>query len=326
MGTQFQLIDAAAMPRLDATRQAAKTASWVVLVGRPSPDVLEAVLANQKAMFLALPDERARQGLVEARNGNLPEHVELAAMLIGAESGEVAWFHYNDSRHNGLVGPDALLANYPNLRLLSVELRPTSTLHDLLAGWEPAAGAGQGLLVLCDDAGLSWLPGAGQTLRRVEQLAWWPSSVEPNSATTLDGLDAALQEQWLVATAPGIWQHDESLAFRASVQAERDALLHEREQLISSNSQSEARIQELEAQYAALSAEREQLVQEREALKVQSNAQQERLDRINSELDEILALIDQSSLKVEEQEHIPEAVAAQKLNALKAGHRQRDSL
>jgi hypothetical protein len=266
--------------QLEAVQQAAATASWVVMVGQPSLDGLATALESEAPVLLVLPDERAMQELEERWSRPWPEHVELAALLLAAESGEAAWFHYNDPRLNGLVGPDALRATFPNLRLVRTELRPARTLDDLLADWAPAAGTGQGLLVLCDSAGLSLLAGAGPTLRRVKRLVWWPNSVEPDAATTFAGLDAALQEQWLVATAPGIWQHDESLAFRATVQAERDALLHEREQL----------------------------VQERDALQARANTQQAQLDRINIELDEILALIDQSNQEDQDQRHISEAV------------------
>ena len=266
MPTQLLSTDAAAMVPLNAVREAACTSSWIIVVGRPDVVLLEAVLANPSAVLVALPDDRAIQELEEAHNGTWPGHVELAAALIGAEAGEVAWFHYNDPRHNGLVGPEALLAAYPNLRLLSVELRPQRSLQDLLAGWEPAQGAGQGLLVLCDDAALSWLPGAGPSLRCVERLVWWPSNADGEATTAVEGLDTALQEQWLVATAPGIWQHDRSLAFRATVQAERDALLHEREQWRIRIEQCEGRIQELQGLLSAQSSQTLEQSQQRDAL------------------------------------------------------------
>jgi len=300
---------------------ASTTCSWVVLVGRPNLELLDLALGYDAPILIALPDAGAIQELEEAWNRPWPPHVQCIAQLIGPEAGEAAWFHYNDPRHNGGLGPEALLPLYPNLRLRSVELRPTSTLADLLTSWEPA-GVGRGLLVLSDDMGLAWLSGAGQTLREVEWLIWCPSTTAPTHAFAQPELDAALQEHWLTAMGPGIWQHDEAMAFRATVLRERDALLLECEQsrrindqgaarigeleaqqaaltaerdaISQANAAQQAQIGELEAQQAALTAERDQLAQEHDALETKATTQQDRLDRINSELDEILALLDQS--------------------------------
>ena len=94
----------------------------------------------------------------------------------------------------------------------------------------------------------------------------WPGNADGEAPTAVERLDAALQEQWLVATAPGIWQHDQALAFRATVQAERDALLHDREQWRIRNEQCEARIEELQGLLSAQSSQTLEQSQQRDAL------------------------------------------------------------
>ena len=251
----------------------AEASSWVMVIGHCQADLLEVALASPAAVLAVVPDGLVLNDLREHWAGHWPERLQIAEQLIGAEAGEQAWFHYNDPRHNGPLGPDALGGRHTNLKLERLELREQISLHEALQSWEPAQQA-EGALVLIGAWGADLLHQAGGRLQQLHRVLWLldPSDRAPDTMA-LAQLDQQLQLSWLVRDASDIqpqggflWERDPRLQFEATVLAERDQLL----------------------------VQRDSLTAERDALAAERNGMQEQFDAINRELDEILALIDQT--------------------------------
>ena len=225
-----------------------------------------------------LPHPTSLERLEEQWSGPWPPQLQLAELLLGAEPGECAWFHFNDQRLNGTTPFEQLQLSHPNLKLERVELRRQSTLAQLLERWEPTEDD-RGMLVVAESCAALLEP-AGAALQRLQSLVLIPQA-HTGSASGLaswDGndadqqlsapLDRCLQQSWLVRRLSPqpepeqgpealIWQRDNQLRFRTTILAERDAL-----------------------------------ITERDGLQANLEAREEQLNRINQELDEILHLID----------------------------------
>lgn len=93
------------------------------------------------------------------------------AVLAGSHQAEVVWFRYNDSRLNGIIGPERWKLEYPNIQLDRQEIIQATTLSQILNEW-PAANDGKNgidlTLTQCDP--IEALCGAGEWLQRIERI------------------------------------------------------------------------------------------------------------------------------------------------------------
>ena len=271
---QLLCIPRTAEADLAAMGAVAQASTWVMVIGRCQADLLEAALASPAAVLAVVPDTSALEDLRDHWGGQWPERLQVAEQLIGVEAGEQPWFHYNDPRHNGPLGLDALAGRHANLKLERLELREQISLQEALHSWDGAAQA-DGSLVLIGAWAAALLHQAGGQLQHVQRVLWLVESAAPE---LLAELDQRLQQSWLVRSTAEqqpeggcLWQRDPRLEFEATVLAERDQLI----------------------------AQRDGLTAERDAIAAERDGMQERLDAINRELDEILALIDQAVVEPE---------------------------
>ena len=298
----------------------AQQAEWLVVVGICEPALIEAACACPGPVLAVLPHPTSLERLEEQWSGPWPPQLQMAELLLGAEPGECAWFHFNDQRLNGTTPFEQLQPTHPNLKLERVELRRQSTLAQLLERWEPTEDD-RGMLVVAESCAALLEP-AGEALQRLQSLALIPQA-HTGSASGLaswDGndadqqlsapLDRCLQRSWLVRRLSPqpeseqwpealIWQRDNQLRFRTTIMAERDALITERDGLqaerdglLSERDQSTTELNQLQGERDALQGERDTLVTERDGLQANLVAKEDRLNRINQELDVILHLID----------------------------------
>ena len=273
---QLLCIPRTAEADLAAMGAVAQASTWVMVIGRCQADLLEAALASPAAVLAVVPDTSALEDLRDHWGGQWPERLQLAEQLIGAEAGEQPWFHYNDPRHNGPLGLDALAGRHTNLKLERLELREQISLQEALHSWDAATQA-DGTLVLIGAWAAALLHQAGGQLQHVQRVLWLVESAAPE---LLAELDQRLQQSWLVRSTTEqqpeggcLWQRDPRLEFEATVLAERDQLIAQRD---------------------GLTVERDAIATERDGLFAERDGMQERLDAINRELDDILALIDQA--------------------------------
>ena len=286
-------------PLEQALEPLAQQAEWLVVVGICEPALIEAACACPGPVLAVLPHPTSLERLEEQWSGPWPPQLQMAELLLGAEPGECAWFHFNDQRRNGTTPFEQLQPTHPNLKLERLELRRQSTLAQLLERWEPTEDD-RGMLVVAESCAALLEP-AGEALQRLQSLALIPQA-HTGSASGLaswDGndadqqlsapLDRCLQQSWLVrhlSPQPEpeqgpealIWQRDNQLRFRSTILAERDALITERDAL--------------QGERDALRSERDALITECDGLQAKLAAREEQHIRINQEIDEILHLID----------------------------------
>lgn len=159
--------------------RAAEQANWCVLVGRGGTALALELAQLGKPLLVVEADpeqvEELQRQLAEEPTGALTVCCE----LLGSEAGETCWYRYNDPRRNGPMGPEAMPTHFPNLRLLSLELRPQRRLDALLSAWEErrkglgdATLRGPGVLVGTGVEALPVLQGCGPWIERFETLYW----------------------------------------------------------------------------------------------------------------------------------------------------------
>jgi len=125
----------------------AREASWVVLIDVVDLDLIEAVIGCPGDALVVLSDD-SKIDFVEAHWPLAPpERLQITRLLLGSESCDVPWFHFNDPRHDGVYPLEDLQDRFPNLRLESTEIRKQLTLAQLLQRWEPAEFGGGMLLI-----------------------------------------------------------------------------------------------------------------------------------------------------------------------------------
>ena len=264
-----------------------------MLVGSPSVDDLQAAIDCAGPVLLVVPAETSLDGL----GTQWPERVTACVELLGADPGEVCWYHYNDSRYHGLQSPEELQPQRPNLRLQSLELRPVRTLAQVCERWAESEGAvheGAGLLWLLEpNNAATTLAGAGAWLNALETIHVAGTLPEPAQLTAL--LDGACFRP--TASEPSLhqWQRDPLRVLQNTC----DALIAERDGVLAQNHDLTQQHHALQQSQAQLSAERDSLIAERDALRAAHDelgktvaAREDQFQRINQELDEILRLID----------------------------------
>lgn len=205
-----------------------------MVIGNSRPECLEAALHESPTVLAVFPDETGLEQLKDYWHGAWPERLQIAQQLIGANACEQIWFHYNDQRCNGLIGPEAWAHRYPNLKLDRRESRHQISLVDALNQWEPAERSDGGL-VLIGAWAEELLRGCGTSLQRLQNVLWLTDPGDVSADIILE-LESSLRLSWLVLDATSdqsagcvVWKRDPDLQFKSTVLAERDELLAERE-------------------------------------------------------------------------------------------------
>ena len=269
---------------LEQLQQHGARAGWLVLVGPlPAGEELAWIQAAAQAgvpVLAMVPGyeqgEELKQELQEQGAGA----VTLCSELLAAESGEVCWYRYNDARHNGTTPPELLQAVWPNLRLESLELRPTRRLDGVLSVWLEQANAdakAPGLLWLPATEASAVLSGAGAFLVRLEAI-WLEGSAHPDGldAEMLALLEASCHRLTIDGAQHQMWQLDRQRLLERQVVL----LTQEREvlqgQLIAQSAQTaeqsqqrevlQGRVEELQGQLNAQGAQTAEQSQQREVL------------------------------------------------------------
>ena len=297
-------------------------AGWMVLVGPLPPGEelvwIQAVAAADRPVLVVLPGMEPQEG--EELRQQLQEHgvegVTICSELLGAEPAEVCWYRYNDNRQNGSTPPELLQALWPNLKLESLELRPTRRLDGVLSAWLEQAGPdaqAPGLLWSPATEASAVLGGAGAFLERLEAI-WLKGSAHP------DGLDAevlALLEDSchrLIGESSGhqMWQLDRQRLLERQVVL----LTQQREELQGQlNAQSaqtaeqsqqrevlQARVEELQGQLNAQSAQTAEQSQQREVLQARVEELQGQHAVLGVERDQLLQAREDLQNQVREQQ------------------------
>ena len=297
--------------------QRASTASWLIVAGHGSTASLALAEVCPGPALFVVADDPHEQRLRQAWMGPWPDRWQVLIRLLGEQSQDCSWYSYNDPRRNGLASPEMMRHDFPNLRLVGVELREQITLAALVDDWLPAQSDG-GMLVLKGDRAFSLLPSAGDRLNRLATLVLpgdeghpqlQPQAVISELTCQLEACwlapDGLVDDQWLGRAQ--MWKRDQHLRFQHTVLLERDGLRTEREvlqQQVAEQAQClgvvESEREALTAEVDGLRTERDGLRTEREALQQQVAEQAQRFDLINRELDEILVLIDQVTPQMDE--------------------------
>jgi len=120
---------------------------WLVLVSKGGASIAQELARLDKPLLVIEADPEQ----VEELHRQLAEQMISAPTvycdLLGPEVCETSWYYYNDSRHNGCAGLEALQPDYPNLRLQSHKPRLQRRLDEVLTTWEkPGSSTGNGLL------------------------------------------------------------------------------------------------------------------------------------------------------------------------------------
>lgn len=314
-------------PSLEQLQQHAAQAGWLVLVGPlPAGEELAWIQAAAQAgvPLLAMPQgyeqgEELRQELQEQGTGG----VTLCSELLAAESGEVCWYRYNDARHDGTTPPELLQALWPNLKLESLELRPTQRLDGVLGAWIEQVGAdaqAPGLLWLPAREAFAVLSGAGAFLERLEAI-WLEGSAHPDGldAEVLALLEGSCHHLTIDGAKHQLWQLDRQRLLERQVvllTQQREVLQGrvdelegqlsaQRAQTAEQSQQREVlqgRVQELEGQLSAQSAQTAEQSQQREVLQARVEELQGQHAALGVERDQLLEARDALQKQAQEQQ------------------------
>jgi hypothetical protein len=156
-------------------------------------------------------------------NGSVP--VSLThAVLAASTNKEVTWFRYNDSRINGVIPPEHLKPEFPNIELNNTETFQATTLAEVLNKWSHACESEEGIsLALSQGDPVEVLSGAGDWIHRIKFI-----KLESPRAKDLwlGSLDAWLSERGFKQDphVPLTWNLDPLAAQLIKQQADNDAL------------------------------------------------------------------------------------------------------
>ena len=291
------------------------TASWLILIDVIDLDFIKyAIQFTCNALLIF-----SRESLIEWVEASIeypwPETVQITQLLIGEETLEVPWFHFNDARHDGLLPLDLLKQSAPNLRLESVEMRQQITLGELLERWEPSGDDG-GILLLGSKVSNQLLISGGANLQHAQMIGSLgddKSSQPDEDDDKLNELESLLKDNWLeksteLDTHSGntLWIRNEELLQISmlandlqALSSERDALLSERDSLHLQHSSLANDLQALSSERDALLSERDAFGQQRDELaskyselEKEFRTTQERLETIQSEHHAAIAGLD----------------------------------
>jgi hypothetical protein len=183
------------------------------------------IVVAEDEQFKTLETQLARA------NGSIP--VSLShAVLAACPNKEVTWFRYNDSRINGVIPPEQLKPEYPNIELNSKEIFRATTLAELLNHW-PASRDGEGGIYVTLSQGdpIEVLSGAGDWLQRIKRI-----KLESPLAKSLwfEAFDAWLSERAFKQDpqVPLAWVLDPLAAQLIRQQADIDALREQHQEAL----------------------------------------------------------------------------------------------
>lgn len=183
------------------------------------------IVVAEDEQFKTLETQLART------NGSNP--VSLSHAVIAAHPNkEVTWFRYNDSRINGIIPPEQLKPEYPNIELNNKEIFRATTLAELLNHW-PASRDGEGGIYVTLSQGdpVEVLSGAGDWLQRIKRI-----KLESPLAKSLwfEALDAWLSERGFKqdSQVPLAWVLDPLAAQLIRQQADIDALREQHQEAL----------------------------------------------------------------------------------------------
>ena len=305
---------------ISAFQRLSRNASWVVMVDVPDVDLLESACGCGVHVLAVLSDEGDLETIEMNWDGDWPENLQMTSLLLGPETAEVPWFHFNDHRHNGRLPLEVLQSSFPNLRLEKVELRRQITLAEFLERWEPAE-SDAGLLILGDASPLPLIASGSACLQRLKSVAVLGGQQQAHAVEETGWeheIDALLQANWLVRSvvpaddnpAGIVWERDEKLRQISTLQMERDGLMSERDVLRAA--QGELMLQrdslevEKETLRGQLNGQLTEAITERDALKAEREALMSERDGLMSERDVLRAaqgelMLQRDSLEVEKQ-------------------------
>lgn len=127
---------------------------------------------QQPTLIVEAEQERVdalRQQLARS-HGSSP--VLISQSVLGANPDtELTWFHYNDSRMNGVLPPERWQVMYPNIQLDHQETHRAQTLAQVLSEWPDACAGERGIhLTISQGDPIEVISGAGEWLQRIHRI------------------------------------------------------------------------------------------------------------------------------------------------------------
>ena len=338
-----------------------QSAGWLVLVCRGGAAVALELARLGKPLLVVEENPEQFEELQRQLGEEDKSAITVYCELLGLEVGETCWHRYNDSRLNGTTELEILQADFPNLRLQSLEQRRIRRLDAVLEDWKEHGQStanghleGAGALVAFGVAALPLLQGCGRGLERFSKLLipppiletdgdleTWPAllrrhCLQPSSDIPL----AKQQEGWILLQQDRQQlleeQLQQALSRISTVEAERDdlatnqqALAAQRDGLVNELDALKAERDGLATNQQALTAQRDGLAKELDALKAERDGLATKQQALTAHRDGLVKELDALNAEREDITTNQQALAAQRdslsneLDALKA---QRDDL
>lgn len=213
------LIGHCSMPKSWAPAEAKAAVSteldWCVLVGHPSPWLLELALSTSRPVLVVCANASENHLLRQLQTQMHPYQLQVREALVGAKKAELRWYNYNDSRHNSTLTPHHLQQLYPNLQLESSEPIQQLPLSTLLEEWTWATGHRGWLLAEGHANPEELLLGAGPWLHYFAEV-WLTglAEIETNPEASWQRL---LNQALLLPLGDGRWLRNEKAWLRRQI-------------------------------------------------------------------------------------------------------------
>ena len=310
-----------------------QSAGWLVLVCRGGAAVALELARLGKPLLVVEENPEQLEELQRQLGEEEKNAITVYCELLGSEVGETCWHRYNDSRLNGTTELEILQADFPNLRLQSLEQRRIRRLDAVLEDWKEhgqstANGhlARAGALVAFGVAALPLLQGCGRGLERFSKLLIPPPILETDG--DLETWPALLRRHCLQPSS------DIPLAKQQEgwilLQQDRQQLLEEQlQQALSRISTVEAERDYLATNQQALTAHRDGLANELDSLKAERDGLSSKQNKLTAQCDGLVKELDALNAERDDLATNQQALIAQRdglaneLDALKA---ERDGL
>ena len=310
-----------------------QSAGWLVLVCRGGAAVALELARLGKPLLVVEENPEHLEELQRQLGEEEKSAITVYCELLGSEVGETCWHRFNDSRRNGTTELAILQADFPNLRLQSLEQRRIRRLDAVLADWKEHGQStanghleGAGALVAFGVAALPLLQGCGSWLERFTKLLIPPPLLETDG--DLETWPALLRRHCLQPSS------DIRLAKQQEgwmlLQQDRQQLLEEQlQQALNRISTVEAERDDLATNQQALTAQHDSLANELDALKTERDGLSSKQKTLTAQRDGLVKELDalkteRDGLATNQQELTTKHDAlANQLDALKA---ERDDL
>jgi hypothetical protein len=267
----------------------ATQAPWTVLVSCGGAALAHELIKIGRPLLVVESDPEQVEELKDQRLVESTSLLTVCCELLGDQAGEACWYRYNDPRQNGTAQPDTTRSRFPNLQLLSLELRPLRKLDDVLTAWERRIASGSqcnlqglGALVATGIQTIPLLEGGSQWLERFSYLLLPRPTLNTNEEN----------EEWMSILGHHYLAEEvssaESAAYRGFIQLKKErekllefklnlareqirSLTEERETMLCQQGSISADKAALDIQHHELSAQRDSLVEELEAARAELN-------------------------------------------------------